>query len=414
MKLNTLSKKYIDLILSEETCSKKLSTNTKTIIRGLYKSIQEAYRMTNGKFKQYVEEDYLSYETKHIDNLSVKVQMPNQFQEDSFPAIIFKKIHETTETQLFFNFAIGERTYNVCISDESKKVCCVDYKNQIELIISWLLILNKYTRNNICAKNVSIFIFMTNIPKSIPEKESNIVLDWEHINTGFTWSCKENTEIIIYRKEEWFKTLIHETFHAYGLDFSQTYKSNMAVSNLFGIGCEIVLFESYVEFWAEIINSLLFLYYDKKTSVNAFVDEVEKILNLERTHSIIQMCKILGYNKISYSDMISGNKTEEYKNMLLRYKEKTNVFAYFVIKTILYIHINESFDWFSLYNSPSSIFQFDNTNDMNSKRFEKLIEKLYNSNEIKTLVKKYEKIVGRLGYDYNIKSAQFALFNFDV
>lgn len=414
MKLNPLSKKYIDLIASEEHSFVKLTPNTKTILSGLYASIQQAYRMTNNKFEQYIKENFLSHETKHIDNSSTVIQMPEQFKEDRFPAIIYKKIHESTKTQLFFKFAIGDRTYDICISVVLKDVCCDDYKRQIELIINWLLILNKYVRNDVCANNVSIYIFMTDLPKYVPAKESNIVLDWEHINTGFTWSCKQNTEIIIYREEEWFKTLIHETFHAYGLDFSETYEPNMTVSNLFGIGCKILLFESYVEFWAEIMNSLFFLYYDKKTSLNIFVEEAEKILNLERTHSVVQMCKILSYNKISYCDMIANNKTEKYKNMLLKYKEKTNVFAYFVIKTILYVHINETFDWFSLYNVSSSIIQFDNSNDLNSKRFEELIYKLYNSTEIKGLVKKYERIVARPNYDYNNKSAQFALYNFNV
>ena len=41
-----------------------------------------------------------------------------------------------------------------------------------------------------------------------------------HVNSGYTYTCKENNEIVIYREEEWLKVLIHESFHAYGLDFS--------------------------------------------------------------------------------------------------------------------------------------------------------------------------------------------------
>ena len=51
--------------------------------------------------------------------------------------------------------------------------------------------------------------------------DSNIdIIDQIHVNTGFTTTCPVDSEIVIFREEEWFKVFIHETFHNFALDFS--------------------------------------------------------------------------------------------------------------------------------------------------------------------------------------------------
>ena len=48
----------------------------------------------------------------------------------------------------------------------------------------------------------------------LPENKTDI-LDQVNCNTAVTYACAVNGECLIYRKEEWFKVFIHETFHAY-------------------------------------------------------------------------------------------------------------------------------------------------------------------------------------------------------
>ena len=66
---------------------------------------------------------------------------------------------------------------------------------------------------------VSIHLFMTDFKKEIP-KSTVDVIDVMNVNSGLSDVCQRDSEIIIYRKEEWFKVFIHETFHSLGLDFS--------------------------------------------------------------------------------------------------------------------------------------------------------------------------------------------------
>ena len=46
------------------------------------------------------------------------------------------------------------------------------------------------------------------------------ILNSSHVNTAFTRTCPKKSEIVVFRKEEWFKVFIHESFHNFGLDFS--------------------------------------------------------------------------------------------------------------------------------------------------------------------------------------------------
>ena len=60
---------------------------------------------------------------------------------------------------------------------------------------------------------------MTPFKKKLPENDYEI-LSPTHCNSAVTTSCIRNGEICIYRKEEFLKVLIHESFHIFGLDFS--------------------------------------------------------------------------------------------------------------------------------------------------------------------------------------------------
>ena len=65
---------------------------------------------------------------------------------------------------------------------------------------------------------MNIYIFLTDLKKKLPEHTGQEI-GKINVNTGFTMTCRPKSNIVIYRKEEWFKVLIHETFHNFGLDF---------------------------------------------------------------------------------------------------------------------------------------------------------------------------------------------------
>ena len=68
-------------------------------------------------------------------------------------------------------------------------------------------------------RSFTIYLYMTPFEKFLPEC-SITVIGPDNVNSGISYVCPEDGEIVIYRREEWFKVFIHETFHALGLDFA--------------------------------------------------------------------------------------------------------------------------------------------------------------------------------------------------
>lgn len=62
-----------------------------------------------------------------------------------------------------------------------------------------------------------LYLFNT-VQKELPENKSEVIGP-VNANTGYTYRCEKNNEIVIYRQEEWFKVLMHETMHTFGNDF---------------------------------------------------------------------------------------------------------------------------------------------------------------------------------------------------
>ena len=68
----------------------------------------------------------------------------------------------------------------------------------------------------------------------------------KNVNTAFTYTCNRNNVIHIYRQEEWFKVLIHETFHNLNMDFSKIDNgySNQFAKDIFNLNID---FKKYMK-----------------------------------------------------------------------------------------------------------------------------------------------------------------------
>ena len=110
-------------------------------------------------------------------------------------------------------------------------------------------------RKNEKVKSLNIFLYLTPKLKKLPKSDIEI-LGPEHCNSAVTFACSPQGELLIYRYEEWKKTLIHELFHSLCLDFSlvnyEKLKKN--VNTIFNVNSEMLISETYSEFWANIIN----------------------------------------------------------------------------------------------------------------------------------------------------------------
>lgn len=263
------------------------------------------------------------------------------------PTNCLNEINNTIKFIYNWRFLINGREYNLyigLINDNNK------YAKQSALMIyMWLIFIDKYADCN-CSKKMDIYIYMTNLKKVLPENSTQIISP-ENVNSAFTTSCKTSTEIHLYREEEWFKVLIHETFHNLGLDFSNMNVGNFTnkiLGRFFCIKTDFLLYEAYTETLAELISTMF------NTAPN-WTDFQKQIIK-EQNFSVLQSCKILKFMDISYRQL-SCNTGDN--NVRKKYRENTAVFSYYVIKSILIVYIEEFMNWCE--NNNENTLQFNKT-----------------------------------------------------
>jgi hypothetical protein len=237
-------------------------------------------------------------------------------------------------------------------------------------------------------KSLTIFLYLTNKEKVLPS--SNLcVLNKDQINSAVTYSCNVNGEILIFRKEEWMKCLIHELFHSLCLDFINLRSDNTVkkyLHKLFCVNSDFLLSESYNEWWATNLNCLLygFMMLDKKDNKKECLSFYNLCLITEQMFSMLQITKILKHMDMTYSMLVNKNIDNNIKEGL--YKENTNVFCYYIIKGLMLFNNNNTIRFFK--DNNTSLLNFDNT-PQTLKNFLNLIKTYHNKKEMIVVLNHY-------------------------
>jgi len=200
-------------------------------------------------------------------------------------------------------------------------------------------------------------------PKASPKTESKaLTIEEIHVNSGFAFPCSESASglnhIYVFREEEWFKVLIHETIHAFGVDFSvasdmvdkDTNEAIRALDTAFpGVMAvhnadknRICMFEAYTECWAEWIAILFRVHeFSKHNYKYIWKTDFVRHLELERQWSMLQASRMRAWYA---SDLM---------NM---YHAPTPVFAYYMLKSVLMYHCVAFSEWCASHNTNLLVF----------------------------------------------------------
>jgi len=336
----------------------KQTKRTDGILTELYADICESRKYLESVKKR---DGYYNITTRKIETAS-QIPMPKYFNSNSFPETVRKHIEQFAATEITYTFSLYNRkiTLIFVVEDDEHHIKIETFSKYVDAIVMWLYILNQYASKQ-CAESLVSYFYFTSLTKTLPN--SNIsILDEIHVNTAFTRTCPRESEIIVFRKEEWFKVFIHETFHNFALDFSDMNNDvvHKCILNIFKVKSDVNLYESYTEFWAEIMNALFCSYFSMKdkTNVADFLSTAEFFINFERTYSFFQLVKTLDFMGLSYNDLYSDT---QYSSILREnlYKEKTNVLSYYVLKTIIINNYQDFLFWCQKNNY--SVLQFNKT-----------------------------------------------------
>jgi len=166
------------------------------------------------------------------------------------------------------------------------------------------------------------------------------------------------------------------------------------IFTIFPVNSQVNSYESYTEFWAEIMNGLFCSFYELKNkgNISQFLSDAEFYINHEKVFSFFQMVKTLQFMGLTYEDLYS--KTEHSKiNRENLYKENTSVLSYYVLKTVLLNNFQGFLGWCDTNNL--SILNFNKTIG-NQNKFCDFIKKNYKNRSMLENVELTEEFLSKL------------------
>jgi hypothetical protein len=381
MKITNKSKKLISFFHKYNCLPHiKQSKATNAIFKHFFHEIDDAFQFVSLN-KSKLGSSFYKLKINKIDHVS-KIPKPSTFNADVFPIEVRKHIDDYSLSSLTYTFQLLERTITIhfLIEDDKPELHINKYNTYVDHILAWLYIATEYSSRS-CSNTLTIFIYHTSLTKELPNSPIQI-LNENNVNTAFTRTCPTNSEIVVFREEEWFKVLIHETFHNFALDFSDmnTSECHARILSIFPVNSEVNLFEAYTEFWARIMNVLFCSYFNtkNKNGLDEFLGNTEYFINLESIYSFFQLVKVLQFMNMEYRNLYE--KTDLAQNIRnTMYKEDTNVLSYYVITVILIYNYQSFIGWCKTNNT--SLMQFKKTS-ANQKSFCDFIEKKYKNSKM--------------------------------
>jgi hypothetical protein len=293
---------------------------------------------------------------KHSIEVSKQIPKPVEFGGTFFPQEIIDFINLNATHYYDVSFKLGKRNINLyftCFNNEEDKYI----KFYCRLITSWLHLLTT-NYNCSCSMNFNFYLYLTPFIKKLPSNQLHVI-DSMHVNTGYTFDCSTDNTVVIFRKEEWFKVFIHETFHNFGLDFSNLnsniYKSEL--KKLFNVNTDYKLYESYCETWARIIHTAFYTFLLKNhETTEIFINEFKKNIKKEQFFSLLQSIKVLNFLNLNFA--VVTKKDKDYIALCnYLYKEKTAIFSYYIITSILLFNYDIFLNW--CHENNKNLFNFN-------------------------------------------------------
>ena len=326
----------------------------------------------------------INFNKQHVLSVNEHKGLPKNRSSTSyrayyFPSHIQDDIVNSHSITYNYKFKIRQRDINVDLvsfkkTEHEESESC-NHKEMINLIYNWLLLATNRIPPT-CSRTLHITIFLTNYKKEFPtQKAEDERIRVDNVNSAYTTSCDIDTSIVIYRKEEWFKVLIHETFHCLGLDFShRDFDHTPYLNTHFSFRhVNYKVFESYCETWARIMNTCFtaFCILPKKSmkykdlNYFEFSTSFSICFYYEILFSAKQMNKVLRHNNLHFDDLLLINKrkgTNE-KDVVATYRESTSVISYYIFTNFLIGNFQTFIQWcYDTHKKGSNIFQFDDTN----------------------------------------------------
>ena len=381
MKLIKQSKQLLSFFTNKKCIPhSKKTKETREILAKLYYDIKSAHTFIESQ-KGILMDSFYKMSLTKIHTVS-QIPSPSSFTPNSFPEEVRRHIHDAMTYTLLYTLSLFDReiTIRFIVEEFDEERDIPMFNDYVDKILVWLFIVNEYGSKK-CSKKLSLYIYFTSLKKELPKSHIHI-LNQNNVNTAFTYTCPVESEIVVFRKEEWFKVLMHESFHNFALDFSDmnTEECRRHILSIFKVDSEVNLYEAYTECWAEIMNIVFCSFYLSKNgaSMETFLSTFDTLIYMERNFKLFQMVKTLSFMGLTYQDLYSDSNHSTAMRETL-YREQSNVLSYYIIATILLNDYSGFLLWCHKHNL--SLLQFKKTTT-NLREFCTFIEKKYKTKSL--------------------------------
>lgn len=208
---------------------------------------------------------------------------------------------------------------------------------RIMYVLSFMIFYCK-TINPSFSGSIDVTIVLSSHKKVLPNKGE---LGPVNVNSGFTSRDFSNntSSIVIYRKEEVMKVLIHEVLHAFDIDSKRiNSQAEKPVADFFKLTVKgrghqhLSINESFTDTYACILNvavAAMLMSQDIVQRERIFL----KLLRVETAHVCTMAAKVMKYVGL---ELMSGDTIPQMSSL---YSENTHVISYYLLKALNMLNI---------------------------------------------------------------------------
>jgi hypothetical protein len=240
--------------------------------------------------------EMITFSQPHVSQ-TIKLLEASKYIDVRIVKTLKKKLCWITKVSYMYDNTL----VSLCIGHESKiqNVVHDEINNVLTLLNYYLVVLNKINHR----KRIDITIHLVDIPKKIPARKTLKKLAAYDINSGYSSFGDYHHEILVYRKEEWTKVLLHEMVHCWDIMFHRydpeidkilMEKLGIIVERPLNVMNPLALYETFTDFFAcygHVITCALF----KKNG------DVKKLCRKEIQHIMRQGQKVWQFSRTESS-----------------------------------------------------------------------------------------------------------------
>lgn len=271
--------------------------------------------LNNINFASYI----IRYSNLDIIDDKRIIELLNGIQNGIFVSLDIKYYIENC-IDLYENYNFPNLNIDFFCSSKKDKKDKIKTIMNFYLISEWILILFGKS-----GQKINLVYFDTPLIKKI-DKSYNF-LSSQNVNSG---STSKGKNLMIWRSEESSKVLIHELLHYLNKDTKYIYLFNDIIKIKLGnIDYPILINETIIEIQAQFLHTI---YVSNILCKNCNIDTFKILYNYEQIFSWYQFAKIMDFFSI---------KIFNEKNLINNFNQSSNVFSYYILKSILNLHFGD-------------------------------------------------------------------------